>query len=328
METVILFDPSIRSLNMGDHIIMNSAEMEIGELLENRYVIHCATHAPVVTFYQSNRKNPRMTVYDNAKYKFVCGSNLLWKNLFIPRPTFNINIFNCMPYEGSILFGVGTNSNTQKINYYTKKLYNKILSKEYIHSVRDDYTLELLKNMGYKAINTGCPTMWKFTEEFCSNIPESKANNVVFTLTDYNQDINADQKMIDTLVANYDKVYFWIQGVFDMEYFSEFKNIQRIEIISPTISEYSKVLQKEDIEYVGTRLHAGMFALQHKKRSIIISVDDRVRSMKKSYNINCLERSNINYLEKMIFNNLSPQIILNTENIRIWKQQFERKIIL
>ena len=323
METIVLFDPSIRSLNMGDHIISASAKKEIQHLLTNRFVIECATHAPVVTWYQNTRKNPRMRIYDEAKYKFVCGSNLLWKNLMLPRPTFNVNLWNSMPYEGCILLGVGTDKNTNKLNGYTRRLYKKILSKSFIHSVRDEATKNLLEDMGFKAINTGCPTMWKFTEDFCAAIPQSKSGKVVFTLTDYNTDFEKDSKLIDILLKNYKEVYFWVQGVFDMEYFSKFKNTDKIHIISPTLEAYSAILSMDDIEYVGTRLHAGMFALQHKKRTIILTIDDRTRSIKQSYNINCIERKEISGLEKMIYSTLSSNISINEKNISRFLAQFE-----
>ena len=50
-----------------------------------------------------------------------------------------------------------------------------------------------------------------------------------------------------------------------------------------------------------------MFALQHKKRTIIITVDDRVRSLKLTYGINSIERADINELSTMINKDL-PQV--------------------
>ena len=79
----------------------------------------------------------------------------------------------------------------------------------------------------------------------------------------------------------------------------------------------------DDIEYVGTRLHAGMFALQHKKRTIILTIDDRTRSIKQSYNINCIERKEISGLEKMIYSTLSSNISINEKNISRFLAQFE-----
>lgn len=323
MENVILFDPSIRSLNKGDEIIMCSAEAQIAHLLEGNYVIKSATHAPIVTAYQNTRLNPRMRFYDEAKYKFICGSSLIWKNMFKPRPTFNVNWFNCMPYENSILLGCGIAQTESRLNYYTKHLYSKILSKEYTHSVRDDEAAEFVRSMGYKAINTGCPTMWQFTEEFCSHIPEKKANRVVFTLTDFYKSHAQDQLLIDILRKEYDQVYFWIQGAFDEEYLKTFKNIEGIHIVHPTLEAYSQLLQSGDIDYVGTRLHAGMFALQHHVRTIILVIDNRTRAMNEAYDLHVIERDTIGEeLSKKINSTFSTNINIRQAAIKEWLQQF------
>ena len=322
METIVLFDPSIRSLNMGDHIIMKSSEKELEHIIEGKFIINCATHQPAITFYQNTRLNPRIKIYDNAQYKFICGSNLLWKNLFVPRPTFNVNLFNCKLYEGSILFGVGTNSSNKKPNLYTKLLYSKILSKNYIHSVRDERTKRFVEELGYKAINTGCPTMWKFNDEFCKEVPTKKSDKVIFTLTDYSHDRENDQILIDILNANYNTVYFWLQGASDEVYFDSLKNTENIIKVAPTLKAYEEVL-KENIDYVGTRIHAGMFALQHKKRTIVISIDNRVRDMKETYNLNVVERREIHKLDEMINSNFTTKIEINKENINKWLLQFK-----
>ena len=325
MRGVILFDPSIRSLNKGDEIIMRSAERELEKagLLQNSYVIHSATHAPIVTFYQNTRKNPRMKFYDDAKYKFICGSNLLWKNMLKPRPVFNVNLWNCMPYENSILLGVGVGQADNSPNLYTKKLYEKILSKDMVHSTRDKAAAEFLTSLGYKAINTGCPTMWRFTEEFCSDIPKEKADSVVFTLTDYGRENEWDQKLIQILKREYKKVYFWIQGAFDMEYFGSLSQTDGITVIPPTVDEYARILDQEEVDYVGTRLHAGLFAMQHKKRSIIIAIDNRVRDLHAAYDLHVIERHSLEQLPEMVNTSLSTKVNIHSENIRQWLSQFD-----
>ena len=325
METIVLFDPGIRSLNKGDEIIMRSAKEELMKrnLLKDRYVIHCATHSPVVTFYQNTHLNSRIRVYDDAKYKWICGSNLMWKNLFKPRPVFNVNLFNCQPYKGSIFMGIGVGKADMKLNLYTKMLYKKILNKDYIHSARDQKAVDFLNELGYEAIDTGCPSMWKFTPEFCKEIPHTKASNVIFTLTDYGRDKEYDQRMINILKEHYDHVYFWIQGVFDKEYFDTFENISDIKVISPSLEEYSKILSEGDIDYVGTRLHAGIYAMQHKVRSIIIAIDNRTRYLKESYYIHSIERNDIDCLGDLIESQFKTDVRLKQENIEKWFSQFE-----
>lgn len=323
MKTIVLFDPSIRSLNMGDHIIMQSAERELKKIWENCYVIHCGTHTPAVTFYQNTRLNPRIKLYDEATYKFICGSNLLWKNLMIPRPTFNVNPWNSKIYYNSILVGVGTNSSKKKPNLYTKWLYKHILSKKYMHSVRDEETKRFVESLGFKAINTGCPTMWKFNDDFCKEIPTKKADKVIFTLTDYNKDKEKDQKLINILKKNYKEVYFWLQGIYDEEYFNEFDNIEEIKLIPPSLEAYEEVLNKNSIDFVGTRLHAGMYAMQHKKRTIILAIDNRVRDMKETYNLNTIERDDIDKLDDYLNSIINTRISINQKNIDEWFSQFE-----
>ena len=324
MDNIILFDPSIRSLNKGDEIIMRSAEKRIGHLLEGNYVIKSATHSPIVTFYQNTRRNPRMRFYDDAKYKFLCGSSMIWKNMFKPRPTFNVNWFNCMPYRNSILLGCGiAQAQVKKANFYTRVLYSKILSREYVHSVRDDAAAEFITSLGYKAINTGCPTMWGFTPEFCKGIPSKKAGRVVFTLTDFGKDSEHDQELIDVLRENYDEVFFWIQGAFDKEYFDTFRHTDGIRIVNPTLEDYSAVLSSGDIDYVGTRLHAGMFALQHQVRTIILAIDNRTRSMNEAYHLHVVERGELKEkLPGKINSDFVTDISLRQANIDQWLSQF------
>ncbi len=324
MESIVLFDPSIRSLNLGDHIIMDSAEKQLADITRGRFTLKCATHAPAVTFYQNTRRNPRMRFYDEAKYKFICGSNLLWRRLSIPRPTFNINPFNCMPYEGSILLGVGSDSGKKEMDGYTRRLYRKVLSSEYAHSTRDDKTKAIVESLGLKAINTGCPTMWGFTEEFCADVPADKAEDVVFTLTDYSRDADRDREMIRILKRNYRNVSMWLQGAFDEEYLDELGEREGIRLVGPSLGEFSEALSGDSVDYVGTRLHAGMYALQHKRRSIILIVDNRVRSMKASYGINCLEREDVASLDALINSKVPTRMNINEEAINSWLSQFEK----
>lgn len=324
MESIVLFDPSIRSLNLGDHIIMDSAERQLAEITRGRFTLKCATHAPAVTFYQNTRRNPRMRFYDEAKYKFVCGSNLLWRRLSIPRPTLNINPFNCMPYEGCILLGVGSDSGQKDMDGYTRRLYRKVLSSEYVHSTRDDKTKAIVESLGLKAINTGCPTMWGFTEEFCAEIPTDKADDVVFTITDYSRDPGRDREMIRSLKRNYNNVSMWLQGAFDEEYLDELGEHDGIRLVGPSLREFHEALSEGSVDYVGTRLHAGMYALQHKRRSIILIVDQRVRSMKVSYGINCLEREDVESLDDLINSEVPTHMNIDEEAINSWLSQFEK----
>lgn len=322
MKKVIMFDTSYGSQNLGDYIINEAITEQMDYLLKDSFVIRYATHTPINKFWQNFKENQISKACSNADYKFLCGSNLFKYNLKTLTPVFNINIFDTKCYQNSISLGCGVAINSDKINAYTKYIYKHILSKEYIHSTRDDNTVKFLEELGFKAINTGCPTLWGLTKEKCKKIPTKKSDKVVFTLTDYNRAINEDQKLVDILNKNYKKVYFWTQGSNDLEHFKNLKNTETIEIISPNIKAYTKILDGHDVDYIGTRLHAGIYAMNHLARSIILAIDNRTRDMKNSYKLNSIERTNIDKLEELINSEFETKIEINEENINKWKNQF------
>lgn len=301
MINIIKFNTACGSRNMGDYIINESVDNELKEIYKGNFIVNYSTHTPVATWYQCSSKSGVMGYCNSAKLKFIAGTNLLSNNMFRPWPNWNVNIFNYKPYKNAILVGCGLNGKFTKANLYTKLLYKKILSKEYIHSTRDENTKNFLESIGFKAINTGCATLWKLTKEFCKEIPTEKSDKVIFTLTDYCKDIEKDQKLIDILKKSYNKVYFWVQGSRDYDYLNSLKNIENINIIF-SLEEYRNLLENGNIDFVGTRLHAGIYAMQHKVRSIIIVVDNRTRDMRETYNLVSINRENKKVIECLYIN--------------------------
>lgn len=322
MKKIALFDTSQATLNMGDYIINNSINRELSELLKDNFVCHFPTHVPLMHWYQRFFNYGVYSYTKAADYKFICGTNILKKNMFLPAPDWNVNIFNYKPYQNSILVGCGMDGDFQTINFYTKILYKKILSKDFIHSTRDERTKLFLESLGFKAINTGCATLWSLTEEKCKKIPTKKSKNVVFTLTDYCKDMVKDQQLIDCLSKNYENVFFWVQGSEDFNYLKQLNNIDNIQIIYG-LDAFEELLQTKPIDYIGTRLHAGIFAMQNEVRTIIIAVDNRTRDMQKNYNLNVVERKDIQKLEKKINSEFHTNINLDIEKIEQFKNQFK-----
>ena len=184
----------------------------------------------------------------------------------------------------------------------------------------------MLEGIGIKnVVNTGCPTMWQLDREHCKKIPYTKSSEVVFTLTDYNKNERLDKRMIEILEDKYTKIHFWIQGWGDIEYLRNLlgNSIETIHIIGPSLNEYEMFLNSTDCDYVGTRLHAGIKAMQCFKRSIIIGIDNRAREIKRDYNINCIDRDMIeNELSNYIDSSFETNISLNEYNINILLNQF------
>ena len=324
MKKNILFDTSCGSLNMGDYIICEAVERELDDILKNDFLVKIPTHTPATHFYQNVKRFALYKYCTEANYKFLAGTNILKYHIFLrPWANFNTNIFNCKPYKNTILVGAGSDKNSARMDFYAKLLYKTVLSKDYIHSVRDESTKDLLNSLGLKAINTGCPTMWSLNANHCRQIPSNKGRNVIFTVTDYRPDPVNDKQMIECLIRNYEKVYCWIQGAEDYEYLQNIADLDQIKIVGASLNQYRKALMEiDDLDYVGTRLHAGIFALQNKRRTVVLSVDNRTNDIKETYNFNVVDRSDINSLESMINSSFSTTININEENIRQWKSQF------
>lgn len=323
MKNYVLFDISQGTQNLGDFIIMDSIMKEMNFLFEGNFLTHFSTHTPIARFYHNFRRNMQSRACDSADKKFICGANTFKNSLLRICPDWNINHFNCKYYKNSIAIGVGMDMNSKKMDSYTKMIYKNILSKEFVHSVRDERTKKMLEDLGFKAINTGCPTLWSLDDDFCKKIPTEKAENVIFTLTFYDKDQVNDQKLIDILKNNYNKLFFWVQGSEDYEYFKTFQNIEDIEIISPNLESYKRILQKDNIEYVGTRLHAGIFAMKNMRRAIILNIDNRARDMSETYNLNTIDRDKIYMLEEKINSKFETKVNIDKSRIREWKNQFK-----
>lgn len=322
MNKIIVFDTSYGSSNLGDFIINEAINREMGELLAKNFTIRYPTHTPLLHMYQTTRKTVISENCKDAKYKLLAGTNLLKVNLLGRTPDWNINIFTKYLYKDAISMGCGIDSISNGLNWYTKNIYDTVFSKDFTHSVRDEESRLFLESLGLRVINTGCPTTWSLTQEHCSSIPTQKADSVIFTLTDYKRDALRDQKLIDVLVGSYNNIYFWIQGTEDYDYFKSFSNTSSIELVNPNLDAYRGVLRRGKIDYVGTRLHAGIFAMQHKVRSIILVVDNRARDMQQSYNINAIERDEIDKLEAMINSEFVTNVKIDEAKIKEWKSQF------
>lgn len=322
MKNILLLDTSVGSENKGDDIIMECVRRELQFILKDNFEYTLPTQVSPFHWYQVWRNSNRIRTYSNCSLKFIGGSNILCKNLLTHYPQWNINWFNCKPLVGSIGVGVGAGAGDHS-NWYTRKMYQRVLSHDFYHSARDQRTKEYIEGLGLKAINTGCVTMWKLTPEFCRTIPTSKSSQVVFTMTSRNGINQKDQFLIDTLVSNYDKVFFWPQGINDYQYLQRFDNIAHIQVLQASKQDYDDYLSASDTDYVGTRLHGGVYAMRHGKRAIIIAIDERAREINKANHLNCIDTNEINQLPQLINSDIETRVTMDFEAISRWKSQFE-----
>ncbi|GAA2889374.1 polysaccharide pyruvyl transferase family protein [Enterococcus casseliflavus] len=325
MKKVLFFDTSVGTLNIGDEIINKAINEISNNMFKEDYIMKLPSRTGILNKFQLNYNKSFKNNFCNADLKFVCGTNLLYKNMLRPMPNWNINLLNTAVVENSILFGVGSGNNAKKITNYTKILYKKVLSKDYIHSVRDQATKNMLDSIGIDSVVTGCPTLWQLNEEKNAEIPFDKSETVVFTLTHYQsfRNFDEDKAMIVILRKLYKDIYFWPQSLEDLDYLNQLGETAGITILSPNLVTFDKFLTNNHTDYVGTRLHGGIFAMQHGRRSVILAIDNRAREIKKNNNIPCIERDETSSeLENLLSTSWKTSIIIEDDKIEKWKQQF------
>lgn len=322
ISKILLLDTSVATLNIGDEIIIDSIHKNFSELFEGNYVYSLPTHTLQFSLMQKLLYGKKMKEYSSADLKFLCGTNALYTNMLRPLPGWNINIFDLSLVKNTLCLGVGTGVNSTSVNWYTRYLYSKVLSKKYIHSVRDEDAKVFLEKLGFKAYNTGCPTIWGLTSDLCAKISNTKSTSVIFTLTSYQPDRIRDKAMVDILKKNYKHLYFWPQTIGDLDYLKTLIDDLPI-VVSPNLLSYDKILDTE-IDYVGNRLHGGIRALQHAKRTIIISIDYRADNMSKNYNLPIIKRENIlEELDNKINSKWETKVEgIDFDLIKKWKSQF------
>ena len=326
MKRTLILDTSITTFNKGDEIIMECTRKELAPLLEKSFEITLPTHVSPFHWYQVLRNSLYVQQIASCDYKFVGGSNVLVPNLLTHFPQWNINLFNYQPMKGCVLVGVGAGAGAEgKLDKYTTYLYKHLLSREYYHSVRDERSKQYVERLGLKAINTGCVTMWMLTPEFCKKIPTQKADKVVFTITASRSPkmIEKTRQMIEVLKRNYHELTFWPQGIDDLDQFNSFNGVESIRVLPSSKQAYDFYLTNNDTDYVGTRLHGGVYAMRHMRRAIIIAIDERARSIHESNNLNCIRMDQMDALDAYVNQSIKTDVQMNHESIRKWKKQFD-----
>jgi len=325
MKKITIFDTALGTSNVGDEIILESIYHSMEEIFQSGFSVRLATHVNNFSALQMLRNNTKVKFFKEADWKFVCGTNLISQNrIGKVNAQWQLHLSNLPIYENCILIGAGATTGVEKMDPLASFLYRHVLSDTYIHSVRDEQTKKLLESIGKKAVNTGCPTLWKFTPEFCRRIPQNKAENCIISVSGYmdQQNREIDQQMVDIVRKNYRAVWAWIQTTEDEKYLKSLRDTEDIKRIY-SLRQYSNMLLQADVDYIGTRLHGGIYALQHCCRSIIVSIDHRAQGFYKTNHIPIIQREDIeNRLETLIRSRMETNIVVEQEAIQTFKGQF------
>ena len=317
----IILDTSIESKNVGDDIIMSYCHKKIDDFAPDAYSI--PTHVVPTVKMQEH-------ISEESK-KLLCGTNILcqnlrWSSLWkLPE-----NISNM---KNIILYGVGWESYSPRACKNTENMLKMMLSKNYYHAVRDEYTKRQLQLCGIEnVLYTGCPTMWNLTDELCKTIPQGKGENVITSVHAYNKSLKRDLFLLKTLIEEYKKVYVWLQSDGDEAYAKEL--LEKLEykkddviFIEGNLENYRNYLRNlSKTDYVGLRLHGGIEALNMGHRTIIVAVDNRATEMARSTNLTIIDRSVIqDKLSEKINSVFETKITMPWENIEKFNKQFWEK---
>jgi hypothetical protein len=319
IRQICLLDTGIGSRNMGDHIIVDSIRRHLLAAFPRAIFVTVPTHEYLGT--------ESVKLLDSSDIRLVCGTNLLASHMDEYKQ-WKIGGFEFATLRDLTLLGCGWWQYQDALNPYTELLLDRILSDRTVHSVRDGYTATKLTALGGKqVVNTSCPTLWSLTPEHLATIPQHVSQDVVTTLTDYKADAEVDRFMLDHLAARYRRVYVWIQGTGDFAYLKRLcatQPIASIRVVPATLEAYDKLLDSAlELDYVGTRLHAGVRALQRRRRALILAVDNRAREISADTSLPCIPREQVRErLEGLIPGFSARSIRLPTEAIGSWLAQF------
>jgi polysaccharide pyruvyl transferase WcaK-like protein len=167
--------------------------------------------------------------------------------------------------------------------------------------------------------------MWTLNRAHVAKINvKAKTSSVecVTTITDYKADPARDIKMLNSLLNHYESVYIWIQGAGDLSYIKSLERdlVKQLQYISPTLPAYDRFLQQQKrIDFIGTRLHAGIRALQWGHPATIVEVDNRAKEISKDTGLATWPRTaDFDELVKHHSHSYSLTIALPESDINAW----------
>lgn len=308
-----LLDTSIASTNLGDGIIMEAVRSELAAAVTAAFPFHVATHEYLGAKSRS--------LLRRSDWVIAGGTNLLSSRMWL-RPVWKLTPQDALSGLGVVLMGAGWYQLQRAPDPYSRWLLRGVLHAQRLHSVRDSYSEKMLRSIGFdNVVNTGCPTLWSLTADHCKRIPQDPADNVVTTLNTYMRDGERDRALLGLLRRSYRQVYFWPQTDSDFEYARALD--PGLTMLRPTLEAYDELLRGEaSLDYVGLRLHGGIRAIQHGRRTIIVEIDNRARSMGADFHLPTVAQDDAKGLERLVSKPFRTSIELPQDAIKCWKDQF------
>lgn len=303
-----ILDPSLESPNTGDRIIREGVDAALEEIgVPAEAVIRFPTQ-------RSLNKRERSMAADCAKFVLggtnLLSSNMPWYMQWRLRPA-DLRFLD----HNVLLLGVGWWQYQGAPNWFTRRLLTRVLASDAPHSVRDSMTRRQLTHLDLDAINTSCPTMWGLPDR--PEMAGSVSDSVVITFTNYNRVPELDARFLRAVQDVYPRVKLWPQHVDDRSYVNRLSS--GVEVISEDLRAFEQALD-DGADYFGTRLHAGIKALQRGRRSTIIAVDNRAAEIRRDTGLPVVSRSLEEPDRQFAFGSRDVVLSLPRDEIVTWRQ--------
>ena len=312
MKNVVLFDTALRSDNIGDEVIMESTDEILSSVFPDRQFTRIPTHVRMNAAERASAWSTPLGI--------IGGTNIL-KSRMLFHQNWKLGLTDFLALKNVVLLGVGWQYYYHRPDLFSRWFFKRALSREYIHSVRDHYTGEQLKDCVPQVLYTGCPTMWGFDATLCARVPVTKAARAIFSVTYFRPNLEADRVILTLLLDRYEKVYLWAQQEADVDY------LRRIGVpggilIDRQLAAYDRILATEDVDVLGSRLHGGIRALTKGRRALILEIDNRAREMARESNLPAVPRDAFDRMADWISGSPPLTITMPWDNIAAWKDQF------
>ena len=293
---------------------MESVNRVVGDLFPDTYIYRVPSHESL-----SDRTRDFVR---RSSWCFIGGTNILSSDIQ-PWGLWRLDRSgaNALGSTRTVCLGTGWRDYMSSPTPESRALLTTALSSEHIHAARDRYTQDHLVGLGLRSDFTSCPTTWSLTTTHCETIPTARAKSAVVTVTAWSPERELDVIWLDMVRKSYEKVYFFSQMQDDFAYLFSL-SFNDIQMIGATLAAYDEFLEKNDVDFIGTRLHGGIRALQKGRRALILSIENRATEMGKDTGLPVVSRSNAAEIANWITTCPALNLDLPHEAISRWKAQF------
>lgn len=305
---IAFVDPGARTTNLGDLVISNSVRHELIDPIR-------AAGVEVVTVPLHGDLNAEQrTVLRSAQEVLVCGTNLLSDHAYFRSPWHWSRDDISLATGKLTMFGVGWwQYQRMGIDLVTAR-WMRTLASSAPWAVRDIYSARRLQRAGVAAVHLSCPTLWGIERQ----VLPSAGKSVVVTLTDYNQDPLADERLIRLLESMFSSISFWPQGPGDEAYLRSLR--PNALVLEPTLEAFdAAMLADASVSYIGLRLHAGVRAMQLGRASLPLSIDNRAREISLSIGLVAPSRHDLRMLEELLLEGGAQVLSIPDASIEAWR---------